>query len=321
MPAQTKTPTPHDQQAAIRRILLPYAAILMAVLFWGGSFSAMKVAISAVGPWTVMWIRMTIALVIVVPFYARLRPRSYKRGDWKLLLLLTLLQPCLYFLLESHALQFTSSSQAGVIASTVPLMVVLGARLFLAERMPRRAFAGLVLSMLGVIWLSMAGSATEHAPQPMLGNLLELGAMAAAATEIVLFKHLCARYNTWTLTVLQTIGGALFFTPGMGPVIRGEFVAWSPMVIFCLLYLGGCVTLGAFGLYNFGMSRIEAGRASVFINLVPVVAVFLGWVLLGERLSPVQIVAAFCVLGGIWLSQVRKRKTAPLDKSRIRVQA
>ncbi|MBF0529332.1 MAG: DMT family transporter, partial [Deltaproteobacteria bacterium] len=111
----------------------PVAAILAAVLLWGGSFSAMRLAVTHLDPWTVTWARMIIALFILMPFAGKLIPRNYQRGDWKFLLPMVLFQPCLYFLLESNALRFTTSSQAGIIASFVPLLVALGAWLFLAE--------------------------------------------------------------------------------------------------------------------------------------------------------------------------------------------
>ena len=70
-----------------------------------------------------------------------------------------------------------------------------------------------------------------------------------------------------------------------------------------MLFLGSFVTLGAFGLYNWGMSRIPASRAATFINLVPVTAVVLGWVMLNETLTLYQIMASAVVVGGVYLSQ------------------
>ncbi|MBW2648057.1 MAG: DMT family transporter, partial [Deltaproteobacteria bacterium] len=74
-------------------------------------------------------------------------------------------------------------------------------------------------------------------------------------------------------------------------------------LIMILVFLGGLVTVAAFGLYNWGISRIPASKASVFINLIPVVAVALGWALLGEGLTPLQCVAASAIGAGVWLSQ------------------
>ena len=194
---------------------LPYLAVLGAVAFWGGSFAAMKLAVSAMGPWAVMWLRMLVALAVLAPVLKRLTPTQGRPGDWRLLAPMALCMPCGYFLLESYALTFTSSAQAGVVSATVPLLVAAGARLFLGERVSAGAMAGLTLSLLGVAWLTLAGSADEHAPAPLLGNLLELGAMVCAAAYMLIAKQLSSRYNPWTLTALQTLVGAVFFVPGI----------------------------------------------------------------------------------------------------------
>jgi len=283
--------------------LLPYAAILTASLFWGSSFAAMKVTIAALGPWSVMWFRMATALLVILPFARKLWPRDYQAGDWRLLLSFVLFQPCLYFALESNALRFTTSSQAGLISASVPLMVALGAHLFLHEKVSRGTVAGLLISLGGVVWLTLAGSPSEMASNPLLGNALELGAMMSAVGYVLLVKKLTERYNPWTLTAMQIVAGFLFFSPGIRFFINGGFQALTTTQLLVLLYLGAGVTLGAFGLYNVGIRSIPANRATALVNLVPVIAVVFGWGLLNERLNRLQIVAALCVLAGVWLSQ------------------
>ncbi len=287
-----------------RREYTALAAILAATLLWGGSFPAMRVAVQALSPWSVMWLRMVTATVLMLPLAGRLRPRGiYRRGDWRLLVPMVLFQPCLYFFLESYALTFTTSSQAGVIASSVPLWVAVGAGIFLAETISRRTMIGLAVSMAGVIALTLLQAVDESAANPLLGNLLEVLAMASAAANMLIVKRLSARYNPWSLTAMQMAVGTLFFSPGLPLLIRSGAAVWTPTLIGAMIFLGALVTLGAFGLYNWGMSRIPANRAAVFINLVPVFAVIFGWTLLGEGLSGPQLVAAAAVLGGVWYSQ------------------
>jgi len=285
--------------------LLPYAAILTAALFWGSSFAAMKVTIAAFGPWPVMWFRMATALLVILPFARKLWPRNYRPGDWRLLLSFVLFQPCLYFALESNALRFTTSSQAGLIAASVPLMVAMGAHFFLREKVSRETVAGLFISMGGVVWLTLAGSPSEMATNPLLGNALELGAMVSAVGYVLLVKKLTERYNPWTLTSMQIVAGFLFFSPGARFFINGGFQALTMAQLLTLLYLGTGVTFGAFGLYNVGIRSIPANKATALVNLVPVIAVIFGWGLLDERLNRSQLMAAFCVLAGVWLSQRR----------------
>ncbi len=283
--------------------LLPMAALLSAVLLWGGSFAAMRLSVAAMSPWSVMWLRMIIALFVILPFVGRFTLSGYRPGDWRLLLPMVLLQPCLYFLLESYALTFTTSSQAGVISASVPLMVAVGAWLLLGEPLSRKTLVGLFLSVGGVTALSMTGQAGISALNPLLGNSLEICAMASAAMNMILVKRLCDRYSPWLLTALQVAAGSLFFSPGLVLLIGNEAPQWTAALIASILFLGTFVTLGAFGLYNWAMSRIPASKASIFINLVPVTAVAIGWTVMGESLSPIQCLAAITVITGVAVSQ------------------
>jgi drug/metabolite transporter (DMT)-like permease len=300
----TQTPDRPDGCVAVQPGgILPVVALFAAVLLWGGSFAAMRMSVQAMSPWSVMWLRMAIALSVILPFAGRLKTRAYRRGDWKLLGPMVLFQPCFYFLLESNALCFTTSSQAGVISAFVPILVAVGAWMMLAEPLGRRTLLGLFLSVAGVAVLSLSGRPDAAAANPLLGNVLELGAMACAAVNIIMVKRLCERYNPWLLTALQVAAGTLFFSPGLVLLCRQPGVVWTTPLILSIVFLGALVTLGAFGLYNWAMSRIPASRASMFINLVPVTAVAIGWMSMGESLSGLQCVAAAVVVIGVGISQ------------------
>lgn len=283
--------------------LLPVAALLVAALLWGGSFAAMRIAVAVLNPWSVMWIRMITALALIAPFVGRSTLTSYRKGDWKLLIPMVLFQPCLYFLLESYALTYTTSSQAGVISALVPLFVAFGAWIFLKEKLNRSLVTGLVVTIIGVVALTVLDVPNGKAQNPLLGNSLELIAMVSAAINMIIVKQLCQRYNPWSLTGMQLLAGALFFLPGLPLLVQTGPSVWSMELILAMAFLGLFVTLGAFGLYNWGMSHVPASRASIFINLVPVNAVLIGWIVLGEALSSLQLLMAGVVLCGVVFSQ------------------
>ena len=175
-----------------RPSFLPLAAVLAAVFFWSGSFVAMRVAVQALNPWSVMWLRMAIALIVLLPFLHRFFPLGFRRGDGKRLVLMVLFQPCLYFFLESNALRFTTSSQAGVISASVPLLVALGAWLCFRENLNRFTALGLVMAMAGVVVLTISGRPDVAAANPLWGNTLELAAMVCAAANMLLVKNFAA---------------------------------------------------------------------------------------------------------------------------------
>lgn len=289
---------------------VPVAAILLAVVLWGSSFAAMKFVVRDLSPVSVMWVRMATAFLLVLPFAKKLWPRNYQKGDLKYLAGLVLLMPCLYFLLESNALTLTSSSQAGVISSSVPLLAGVGAWFVLKESLRPATIIGLLVSVAGVAWLTASGDPDSHAPNPVLGNMMELLAMVSAAGFMIILKKLTPRYSPWTLTALQTVAGVIFFSPGAVPVLSGGFLEWTSIQTVCLLYLGSFVTLGAFGMYNWGMSKIPTAQASAFINLVPVVAVIFGWFIMSETLNSSQLTASVFVLAGVLASQMPGPKRA-----------
>lgn len=311
----TTTPasTVSDDRSFLRRRtrVLPVAALLAAVFLWGGSFPAMRLALGVMDPLSVMACRMWTALLLLLPFAGKLIPRDYRKGDWMRLLPMVLLQPCLYFLLESNALTLTTASQAGVISACVPVMVSVGSWLFLSEKLTGSMMVGLGASVAGVVGLTLGADAGGGGERPIVGNTLELAAMVCAAANMVLVKQLSSRYNPWSLTAMQVAAGAVFFLPGLSVFFTGQTIVGSWPLVLSILFLGGGVSLGAFGFYNWAMSRIPASQASVFINLVPVVAVALGWGLLGETLSRFQLAAAAMVIGGVWLSQAGSFRSRP----------
>ena len=148
-----------------------------------------------------------------------------------------------------------------------------------------------------------AGEPTAEAPHPVKGNFLEFLAMVCATGYIISLKRLTSRYTPFFLTAIQAFVGTAFFFPTLffASTRLPDRIDWLPLL--AVVYLGAVVTLGAYGLYNYGVSRVPASRASVFINLIPVFTVILGWLILDERFTVPQYFASVLVFVGIFLSQ------------------
>ena len=300
--------------------VLPFAALTAAVILWGVSFVGMRIVLRSLTPMSAMWCRMAVALAVILPFTRQVRPADYKKGDWKLLLPMVLFQPCFYFLLESNALLLTTSTQAGVISAAVPVLTAIGAWAFMSERIGRLTVLGLSLSVAGVIFLTMSQGSSGSAANPVLGNIMEMGAMICAAANFLLVKKLCGRYSPWTLTAMQIGAGFIFFLPGLFPLIKAGASIWTFQLAAAVLFLGIFVSLGAFGLYNWGISRVKASMAASFINLVPVVAIITGWLVLEEGLTFIQLLAAAGVIIGVMLSQRADRTAGQIREQEAKAQ-
>ena len=294
---------------------LAYAALLIAMLVWGSSYIVLKIAFSHYDPMFVIFGRMTLGFLFFIPVMLKESSRL-RRQDLRLILLMAFFEPCLYYIFEAKALVLTTASQAGMIASILPLIVGIAAYFILGERVSRTMFAGFLLAIGGVVWLTLGGSASEGAPNPVLGNFMEILAMTCAAGYTLSLKKLSSRYSPFFLTGVQALIGSLFFLPAVLLSEPGFPDHWSGEGSLAVLYLGIVVTLGGYGLYNFGTSRIPASKSSAFINLIPVVALVLSIVVLREHVGVHQLLASAVILSGVLVSQLNPEK-AFFPKRRI----
>lgn len=298
-----------------RAALLPILALSAASILWASAFIAFKLAFTAYDTMFVVFGRMLVATICFLPLYPRFRSQPYRRGDWKPIVLMGLCEPGLYFLFETAAIKNTEAAQAGMIVAMLPLMVAVGAHFLLKEKVTPRTWAGFGVAVVGAALLSLLSSATENAPDPALGNFLEFMAMCCATGYTILLKKLSARYSPMFLTASQALLGCLFFLPLMflpGQRLPTEFVLVPAMSI---VYLGAASTLGAYGLYSYGVSKIPACQASAFVNLIPVATVIMARIVLDEVFSLGQYAASALVLGGVLLSQDRKAQSKTAAKT------
>ncbi|MBA4369426.1 MAG: EamA family transporter [Desulfobacterium sp.] len=287
----------------------PIIALVIAMILWASSFVALKLAIQDYDPMVVIFGRMFVASFFFLFIVYRFKKIELKRPDLKWIAVMALLEPCLYFLLEIRAIQNTTASQAGMITAILPLLVAIGAKIFLKEYLNWQTLVGFAVSITGAVWLSLSSNPSTFAPDPPLGNFFEFLAMVCATGYTLILKRLTAFYPPLLLTGIQAITGSIFYLPFLflpSTRLPDELIL---IPFTAILYLGIFITLGAYGLYNFGVSRISASKASAFVNLIPVFAVVLGWLILNEAFTFPQYFASGLVLLGVLISQANPIRT------------
>jgi len=281
------------------------------MFLWASSFIALKLAFVDYHPMVVIAGRMLIASLAFFFLLPRFRNIRVRHQDLKLMAFMALCEPCLYFIFEALALKNTSASQASVITTMLPLLVSVASGLFLAEKFTLQNVIGLGAAMAGAIGLSMGGEINEQAPNPMLGNFYEFLAMVCATAYTIAVKKLTSRYSPLFLTAVQAWVGALFFLPMLllPQVPVPDTLILTPTI--AIIYLGLAVTILAYGAYNYALSAMDAGKASMYINLIPLFTMLLSWILFKESFTLFQYIAGFVIFFGVGLSQgfwVQSRK-------------
>lgn len=290
--------------------LVPHLALIVGMTAWASSFVGLKFALTEYSPFEVIAGRMIIASVICLPFAKPLFGVLKNRRKALVLLAGVLCEPCCYFLFETSALRYTSSAQAGMVLAIMPLCVGLCAWLFLKEKQTLQAWIGFFLACFGVFWLSFSGETSVSAPNPFLGNMLELGAVFCGVGYTLSCRSLTSDMNPWVFTAAMGFMGAVFYVPltflpmEFTPVVLDvEIPGWMPL--FAIVYLGVVVSLLGYGFYNYGVAKLSATEAAAYINLIPVITLIIGMFFLQEKLTAEQYCASAAILGGMLLSQYK----------------
>ena len=308
--------------AKVLRQYLPIIQIVTAVVIWAASFIAMKIAVAELGAFPTVFLRMILAVAVLLFFIPTMRraKQKYQKGDWVLLAGLILCEPCLYFVFEGLALTYTSASEAGMITALHPFMVTLAAWYFLREAINRRMVVGGLIAVLGAILLSITGDpVSSSGSNHLLGNFLEFIAIGFATVYSLLARKLSERYSPLFLTAIQAGFGTIFFLPLALTFNQGLPSNVSSEAIYSILFLAWGVNVVAFILYNASFKLMPASQVGLWLNLLPIGTLFFGWLVLNESLTQAQYLAASLVLLGLVYSQIKpRRKSVFIEQSLIK---
>jgi drug/metabolite transporter (DMT)-like permease len=285
-----------------------YLLVLLTTIFWGGTPVAGKLVLLDIPPLTVGVLRYGLAtLVLVAVFWRRLPdPWSLRRRDLWVLLGVGVLGTFLNHILFFFALVFAPAAHGAIIPPTTsPLWTVLLASRLGKERVTPGQIAGMLLCLVGVVLvvqperLARGGGASV-----LLGDLLFLlGGVAWGIYSYLSKVAMQGLSAVATLTFGMSVG-TVFLVPlalseqpwrALG---AAHATAWAALGF---LTLAGTVL--SFLWWNVAIRRVGAGRTAVFTNLVPVFGVLLSWLVLGERLTVIQLMGGLLAVVGVAVCQ------------------
>jgi len=278
--------------------------MMAVVVFWGLSFVATKIALETFPTFTLIFIRFSMAAFF---FFLLMLSRGFPKfsgRDHARIFLTALFEPGLYFLFETIGLQYTSAPKTALIIATIPVAVLIFAFLFIGERPSVTSILGIVLSLIGISILVVGDPKFSwQLGGSLLGDLLIMGAVITAALYMVCVRNLGKEHSALDITVFQMIYGALLYAPlFFWELPAVHWSAISSRSIVALAYLTIFATCAAFLFWNFALTKLPAGKASVFINGIPVVTAIGAWILLGETLTMLQICGGILVLTAVCLT-------------------
>lgn len=292
---------------------IAFVVVIAGIFLWGSSLSFVKIALEEYDPVFLVFARLIIATLLLTPVVLlKCRPiRIYSKRDFSLLILLSCCDPVGFFTFEAVALKYTSASQASMMWALSPMLCTMSAWLVLRERVSRPVVICFIIAMLGVMTLTAGGVISEQAPNPVLGNFLELMSLCCAAAFFIILRSLRGRYPAIMVVWLQSLIGAILFLPALTLDSVTLPAAFNLKPFLAMLYLGIFVSFAAQASSAFGVAHMPVARVAIFNNCIPVLGLFFGLIMLGESLTPIQWGACVFVLIAVAFSQYYEFKIAP----------
>jgi drug/metabolite transporter (DMT)-like permease len=199
-------------------------------------------------------------------------------------------------------LSLTSASHAAVLVSTTPIWVALGDHFHLKERLPAGAWTGIILSLAGVLILTLArgGEATESS---LVGDgmVLVSGFLWAVYTLLSrpMLRH---RSPIWVTSWAVFFGTPFIIALGIPGLVKLDWESLTAITWVGGAYAGLFALATAYSFWAVGIKALGASRAAIFSNLIPVAALTIAWAWLGEVLPSLAWVGAGITLAGVWLT-------------------
>ncbi len=281
-------------------------ALLMGLFFslmWSSAFATGRIIVVDASPLLVLALRFLISGAIAITI-ARLRGQSWhlSRPVARSVIVFGLCQNALYLGLNFVALQWVEGSLASVIASSMPLLVA-AIGFGMGERLPRLGIAGLLAGFAGVALIM--GSRITHGADPTGVALCVIGATALAfATRLV--KSVSAGGNLLMVVGLQMLVGSAILAVA-ATVLEMPRLNLTPHLLMALSYQIVIPGLTATLLWFTLVRRIGAIRASTFHFLNPFFGVTVAALLLGEHITPTDILGVMIAMAGILAVQVSRQ--------------
>ena len=277
-----------------RRGTILFAALC---LIWGVPYLLIKVAVAEITPASLVFLRTVVGSLVLLPIVLA-------RGDvrallprWRPILLFTVAEIAVPWLLLSHAEQRLPSSLSGLLVASVPLVGVVIARLSgQPEPLGGRRLAGL--------WIGLAGVVALLGLDVRGGDLVAAGEMVLVVIGYAVGPMVVARrlgdVPTLDVVAVSLVAAAVLYAPaGLAQLPT----AWpSPAVVAAVAILGVLCTAVAFVLFFQLIGEVGAVRATVVAYVNPAVAVAAGVAVLREPLTVATVTGFVHILAGSWIA-------------------
>ncbi len=297
----------------MKKQTLATLAGLLGYSIFGFSFLFSKIALGMTTPFVLLSVRFLTAFLVMNLLVLTGRMRLSLGGKpVRMLLLLGLVQPVVYFICESYGIAMTSTAFSGVMLGIVPIAGLVLGRLFLGEPCSGFQVVCALASIAGVAMTCVGGEVWFSLP----GTVLLACAAISSALFNVISRRTAADFTAFERTYVMFALGSVVFTAIALVENRGDLGALrapltNPWFWTAVLYLAVASSVCAFLLINFSVNEVSVGKISLFSNFTTVISVLAGIFIMKDRFSLIQLAGIVVITLSVFGVSFQKESGTP----------
>ncbi len=298
-----------------------YSCLALSMALVGCYVALSKPLVAALPVFLLAWLRFGIGALAMAHWLKKPADEPRMTGQTKQLVFLeSLLGNFLFSICMLYGVSMTSAVSAGVIMAAIPAVVALMSWLFLREAISLRVWLGVACAALGISLVTLLkqellvhatqGLQANLAPKNvLLGNFLVFGAVLCEAAYAVIGKKLTGQLGPKRIASLINLWGFVLMTPfGLYVALDFSFASVAPGMWLLLVFYALAASVWTVWLWMTGLHGVPASQAGVFTVMLPIAAALTGWLVLGEQMSLLQLLAFGIALLGVVLATQPERR-------------
>ncbi len=312
----TSAPSAPSAAPARSALVLAFAAIY---LVWGSTYLAMRITVETMPPFAMAGARFLIAGALLLAFLRLRGAPAPTFRQWRINTVIgTLLLLCGNGVV-AWAEQFVPSGITALLIGVQPLFFVLIEWAWPGGTRPKATTAfALLLGFAGVVWLAAPWENSAHGGLDLTGVLAILVACGFWAFGSIYSRHAKHGADPFLASALQMLGGGAALA--LAAAVRGDFAhvhlaAISGRSWLAFAYLIACGSLVGFSTFVWLMKHSTPARVSTYAYVNPIVAIFLGWLILDERITPHTLAASVTIIVAVIIITVEKNRRTSASSS------
>ena len=284
-----------------------FVAMFVVVCLWGLDYSVAKCALDVFEPLNLMFFKYAGGLITITALKLICGSKfTIRKKDLIFFVLCSLTGQVFYYFCEYTAMRYIHVSLITIILSFVPILSIIIERIIFKIKLSFKMITGLVVCVIGVA-LIIGADLHMMLGGRALGYMLAFGAVLSWNAYNFITARISKKYDELTMAFNQLLCTVLISMPYAIKVMPPA-EQFTPSIIISLAYLGLISAGLGYFIYVKGIADLGPTIPSMFINFLPVTSTVFGWMILGQTLSPLQLLGGAIVIISSCLVIAEKRK-------------